>query len=460
MRALAVRTLSWTVFAGLLALIALLPIPYGAVQAWWISLFEVAVFAATILWIIEGLLSGKGVVKEHEVLLPLLLIVLFALVQTVPLSHSTIAGVSITRTISADPFETRRFILVLLAHTLVLAMLLRFADTRSRLRILTYVIIGSGMGVAVFGLLRFALQPQQGGFILHYLKGETGFGPFINRDHFSFLMEIAMGLIVGLAIFGGLGKWKLRLFFGLGLTMWLATSLSSSRGGASALVCQIMLGSFLAISDRSEILRGPFARTLRRASRSLPVRLAALVAILIVIVAASIWIGGDRFRYSVEMMPAEIGVDPSEYSVRRADIWQAGWQLFKAYPIVGTGFGGFSAAITRYHEKAGIYTIRQAHNDYLEILTSGGLIAAALGIWFIFGIYRVVAARLRTDSGFILAARWGAVIAFFGVAIHSFVDFGLHVPGNSIALMAVLAISLVDVGRKAVKGSARRVASF
>jgi O-antigen ligase len=386
--------------------------------------------------------------------------VLFALIQTVPLSSATVGGVSINRTISADPFETRQFTAELLAHTLVLAMLIRFTNTKSRLRILTYVVIGSGMGIALFGLLRFVLQPQQGGFLLHYLKGETGFGPFINRDHFAFLMEISMGLIVGLVTFGRLRKRKLRLCFGCGLIIWLATSLSSSRGGVSAMVCQIMLGFFLAMADRSEILRSPFTRTLRRAFRSLTVRVVVLVTILVLIVAASIWVGGDKFRYNVEMTPTEIDVNPSADSVKRADIWLAGWQLFKAHPIAGSGFGGFSAGITRYHEKSGIYAIRQAHNDYLEVLTSGGLIAAALGIWFVFGVYRVVSPRLRTESGFVLAVRWGAVIAFFGVAIHSFVDFGLHVPGNSIALMAVLAISLVDVGRKAVKGTARRVRSF
>ncbi len=277
----------------------------------------------TILWIIEGLLSGQGIVKEHEVLLPLLLIVLFALFQTVPLTSSTVAGVSIKRTISADAFETRQFTVDLLAHTLVLAMLIRFINTRSRLRTLTYAVVGSGLGIAVFGLLRFVLQPQQGGFLLHYLKGETGFGPFINRDHFSFLMEMSMGLILGLVVFGRLHKRKLRLFFGFGLTIWLATSLSSSRGGVSAMVCQIMLGFFLAMADRSEILRSPFTRTLRRAFRSLTVRVATLVTILILIVAASIWVGGDKFRYNVEMMPAEIGVNPSADSVKRADIWLA-----------------------------------------------------------------------------------------------------------------------------------------
>src|SRR5713226_6765853 len=125
---IAARTLSWTVFATLLGLIMLLPFPYGSVQAWWIALFEVIVFIATILWIIEGLFSGSWFVKEHRVLIPLAVIVLFALVQAVPLAFpaARIGGVEITKTISADPFETKQFAKDLLAHLLVLAMLIRF----------------------------------------------------------------------------------------------------------------------------------------------------------------------------------------------------------------------------------------------------------------------------------------------------------------------------------------------
>lgn len=155
-----IRALSWAVFATLLGIIFLLPFPYGSTQAWWIALFEVVVFIATILWIVEGLVSGSWLIKEHRVLIPLAVIVLFALAQTVPLAFhaATVGGVQITRTISADPFETKQFAWDLLAHLLVLAMLIRFTDSESRLRTLTYVVIGTGMAIAMFGLLRFSLQ--------------------------------------------------------------------------------------------------------------------------------------------------------------------------------------------------------------------------------------------------------------------------------------------------------------
>ena len=138
--------------------------------------------------------------------------------------------------------------------------------------------------------------------------------------------------------------------------------------------------------------------------------------------------------------------------MRRADIWKAGWRLFEAHPIAGSGFGGFSAAITKYHQKSGGAAILgQAHNDYLEILTSGGLIGAALSMWFVLGLYKLVATRIHSDSGFLRAARAGGMIGVFGVAIHSLVEFGLHVPGNSVVLLALLAISIVDVRRDVTK---------
>lgn len=270
-------------------------------------------------------------------------------------------------------------------------------------------------------------------------------------------MEMTLGLIAGLAIFGGIGKRKLQIFFACGIIIWISTSLSNSRGGIFATVCQIMLGFLLAISGkRISVGRGPFERLLRFASGSFTVRASALVAILIVVVAGTIWVGGDQLKLGVSMIPTEIGGDAEELSIRRADIWKAGWRSFAAHPIVGSGFGAFSAAATKYHEKAGVSTVRQAHNDYLEILTSGGLIGAALGLWFVFRFSRFVAGRMRRDSGFVLAAHWGAIIGLFGVAIHSFVEFGLHVPGNSVVFMALLAIAMVDVGRKAAEENAGR----
>ena len=47
------------VFYSLIALIALVAVPYGTVEPWWEAVFECAVFFLGLLWIIQGLLSGS-----------------------------------------------------------------------------------------------------------------------------------------------------------------------------------------------------------------------------------------------------------------------------------------------------------------------------------------------------------------------------------------------------------------
>src|SRR5450432_1852172 len=47
------------VFVSLLALTVLVAIPFGAVEPWWTSLYECAVFFLAALWIGQGLFTGS-----------------------------------------------------------------------------------------------------------------------------------------------------------------------------------------------------------------------------------------------------------------------------------------------------------------------------------------------------------------------------------------------------------------
>lgn len=433
-------------FASLLTLMVLLPIPYGSVQAWWIALFEFVVFILTFMWISEGLFRGSWLVKEHRALIPLIVIGLYSFLQSIPIFFSSVAigNVEITRSISADPFETKLFAVNLVAHTLFFALLVKFTDSEVRFRTLTYVVIGIGVASAVFGLVRFATQSGDSSFALHYLKPQVGFGYFINKNHFAFLLEIAFGVMAGLAIFRGITKRAILLFLGCTVVIWVAVSLSSSRGGIFALICQMMLGLVLLVSMERDVTdRSQFEKVLKAISSSGVLRAATVGVMLLLVVLGTFWLGGDNLDKGVSKLPREFGFD--QETVRRADIWKASWALFKAHPIVGCGFGGYSAAITKYHDGVGNIAPKQAHNDYLEVLANGGLIGAALGIWFFFGVGKALATRIKSDAGFILAARWGAIIALFGVAIHSLVEFGMHLVGNSAVFVALLAIATVNV---------------
>ncbi|HKC66056.1 MAG TPA: hypothetical protein VKB86_20600, partial [Pyrinomonadaceae bacterium] len=101
------RALGLAIFYSLLALIILVAIPYGTVEPWWEALFECTVFVLAAVWIVEGMLSRKWLVREHRIFLPILLLILYAFIQTLPIlpENSTGTNLKLWGAISADPYE-------------------------------------------------------------------------------------------------------------------------------------------------------------------------------------------------------------------------------------------------------------------------------------------------------------------------------------------------------------------
>jgi hypothetical protein len=73
---------------------------------------------------------------------------------------------------------------------------------------------------------------------------------------------------------------------------------------------------------------------------------------------------------------------------RRSQMWYATWQMIKGHPTSGTGFGAYWRAIDGYYDAIGEFVPKQAHNDYLEIIASGGLAAVALTAWFVTAVVK------------------------------------------------------------------------
>jgi len=83
-------------------------------------------------------------------------------------------------------------------------------------------------------------------------------------------------------------------------------------------------------------------------------------------------------------------------------------------------------------------TPQEAHNDYLELLSSGGVVGLALGVWFAVVVFNAVRRSFSSDTGYGRAVRIGAILGITGVAAHSLVDFGLHILINAIVFLALV----------------------
>jgi O-antigen ligase len=439
------------IFGSLLAIIFLTAIPYGTAEPWWTALFECAIFALTILWIVEGFLSGSWLVRTHWLLLPLLILVAYCLAQTLPLAVREVAGVQVRQTLSADPYQTRLVALKLLALTLAAAMLLRYTNSTRRLHALIYTVIGVVLLSALFGIIRQTTQRESIGFVLPYLRKGSGYGQFINKNHFAFLAEMALGLMIGI-VAGGVRRDHILIYLALALPVWTALVLSNSRGGLFAMLAQLLFLGLLWASLRSgkEPEEDSHASLIVRIIRSTLLRAVLLVCLISIVFVGAIWIGGERLATSLEAVPGEMSSESPEDNIgaSRKAIWRATWEMVKAHPITGVGFGGYHAAIPQYHQASGRMTPREAHNDYLELLASGGVVGLCILIWFVWIFIRRVRERLRVSNKFARAATVGALTGLFGVAVHSFVDFGLHITINALVLLALVCIATCEVSEK------------
>ena len=440
------RILDPFIFYSLLVVFVVTAVPYGTVEPWWKALFECAMFALALLWIAEGMLSGKWLVRQHRLLIPLLALVVFTVIQTTLPLRSTSASLGPggrLQPLSFSPYDTQLFVYHLVALIVAAGLLLRYTTTRSRLKSLVYVVIGIGLLSTAFGLLRLAFQsnlPESG----------VGFGQFINHNHFAFLAEMSLGLVLGLMLIRPVAFTRLVWCLVMAISMWVAVVLSGSRGGLASITGQVLFVAlliFIAKPGRELLKEGNRRQRVQRLGPFLVTRVVLISSLLIVMGLSVVWVGGDPLASQLESIPNEFGVkDSDKYSrTYRSKIWPTTLEVIKDHPLSGVGFGGYWIAITKYHNASGEFTPQQAHNDYLELLASGGLIGVMIGLWFIGRICKSVVIRLRHSDPLLTALSIGALAGVFAIAIHSIVDFGLHVTINALVFGALLVIATVTI---------------
>lgn len=447
----ATALLDVVVFYSLLVLIVVLAVPYGAVEAWWESIFECAVFALTALWIVEGLLRGSWRIGNVRLFAPLLALAAFAFLQTWSWQETTAeAGIAsqVWTAISADPHETQRFAVKLLALTLTGALLQSHITSRRRFMALINVVIFIGVASAVFGVVRQTAQHDEG-FLLAYLRPGEGYGQFINRNHFAFLMEMAFGLALGLVVGGAARRDRLLVYAAAMIPLWAGLVLSNSRGGIGSLLSQILFTAlmfgFVRSYSTADEFEGVSAR-LARIGRSAVARLVLVCCLAVGMAIGIVWMGGDPLANRMETLASDLNVSGQQQRAdeSRVEIWRATWRLVKAHPVTGSGFGAYGVAISEHHDSSGEMVPRQAHNDYLELLANGGFIGGLIGLWFLVALIRRVREEFRSVDVFRRAVCFGAMVGIFGVATHSLVDFGLHITINSVVFLALVVIATMD----------------
>src|SRR5258708_8810755 len=287
------------IFYSLIVLIPLVAIPYGAVAPWWEAIFECTVFLLGLLWIVHGLWSGSWLIGDARVFYPLIALVLFATLHSIALWQMDSAGNKVWYSISADAFESWRFALKTAALALASILLIRYTTNRQRLSALVHAIIGVGVACALFGIMRQAMQHSPG-FLLPLLRPDVGYAQFINKNHFAYLMEMGIGLAAGVAIVRSGRRERILIYLAALLLMLVALILCNSRGGRLALVAQVVFAPTIFLNVHSAA-----KQTGKSWVRSMAIKAAVVVSLLLLIIGGAVLIGGDRLATGADTAAIE-----------------------------------------------------------------------------------------------------------------------------------------------------------
>lgn len=451
---------------GLIALLFLAPLPFGAVPVRGRLALELGALALGLLWTVRALLRPVRLLSR-PMLAGLCGLLLLGLVQIVPTSPVLVGLVSprtvelreatqpqgedraaeqrllgadpvrfsASPTLSLDPGATASA----LRTGTALACLLLVATTVAQVRGaggLCGALLASAAFQALYGLLVVATGheriwnlPKQA-----YLGSATG--TFVNRNHFACFL--AMSLACGAALIlhnlrAGASPPSRRRF-----AAWLGGE--GSRNLILALLLVLGLAGLLASLSRAGIALGLLALTLTvmAAGRSHRLRTRAVIAVL-VIAAASVpvaQLGAERLttRYA----------HATEDLVRpglRSTAWTDTVAMAVAYPWAGAGFGTFGTVYPAHRSPEVRRFLAHAHNDLLQAGAEGGLVGLLFLALLLGPLLGVIIRSLAGGKGPLAV---GLAAGLSALLLHSLIDFNLHIPANA-ATGAVLAGALMGL---------------
>lgn len=397
---------STALYVGILGVVLWSPLPFGSIEPWAVGLLRIAACALVAVWAVWCARRGALVVSSSAIQLPLYLAAGYALLQWVT-------------SISLDPFSSRQSAVTLLAMAVLLSIALVALDGRRRLERAATALFWTGFGLSVLGILQY-LSGTRDIYWLRESPVVNFFGPFVNKNHFAGLMELALPMGLGLLVTGAVPRERRPLMLFAALVISVAVALSRSRAGLLCLALEIFALGWAAVA--SSEARVPAI-----------VRTAVLGAVLVGGAAAGVfWLGSEPLTRGFADLPAEAA---GQEATGRQAIWRSTLALIGEHPVLGAGIGAYGTAIVAHWPATERVQLNYAHNDYLQVVADAGIVGAVLVILFAIVLTHSLIRGLRHTDTVLKGVALGAGIGVIGLAIHSIVDFNLQIPSNALTYL-------------------------
>jgi O-antigen ligase len=258
------------------------------------------------------------------------------------------------------------------------------------------------------------------------------FGPYFNPTNLAGVMELAVPALTGFA-------WT-RLRRNGRAALYEGAFAATAAGAVFCLAAGVASASKLAVAL---LVTGLVALGLLGA-KTMSMRLAVVGVAVAAVSIGGLLVSGTRLGERVEQF---VGRSQDAMLLEgRLVVWQASGEMFRDFPITGSGFGSFAEVFARYLPAGAANRWSHAHNDYVEVLLGGGLVAALLVLWLAVGFGRQVIRSIPSVES-ISPGRLGLIIGVVSLAVHAFFDFNHQIPANALLWLFCCAL-LVAVNRR------------
>ncbi len=415
------------------------PLAFGTVELWSLATVEVLTGIAAVLLFASAWFSRKNLYFIPG-LIPLLLLLLFILLQLIPfpagfvrlVSPASYAAYAPVLSLSGGEWipltinqkATLQEFFRISCYSVFYILTIQLLSIDGRLKKTVFTVVGLAAAIAMLAIVQQVGSPDKIYWIRTVPENASPFGPWVNPNQFAGFMEMMSPLALGLFLFY---KPRVRsdetsrarivgfftmpgsnrhIFLGFSaILIALSVFVSLCRGG----ILTITLSAFVFM-------------LLFNINRPKQGRAAILVIVGCVVMAVS-WFGWDAI-----IAEFNHGINSSgELRDGRFALWGDSLRIIQSYFLFGSGFGTFIDVFPSFRSFPGFHIFDHAHNDYLELLTDGGIIGFVLAGWFVIAVLRHgwKMIRVRRDQ-YAVFLGIGAFTGIIAMLLHSVTDFNMH----------------------------------
>lgn len=419
-----------------LALLIIMPIPFGLNTGWAWPVVGAAVFLLLTLKLIELLrlryqqqLTDLPTPEPFRKASPLLLLLLAA---------HTWAGIQLLSGLSMAPHDTFINLIKGLSYTGCFALTLLLLSSHHRVEQIIWTLVISASIQSVYGVF-MVLSGMELTFIIEKTDfRNTATGTYINRNHLAGYLEMSIACGVGLLLartvdYQGNFRQRLRAFLKaitsnkiilrmLLVIMVIAMVMTRSRMGNTAFFSSLLVTGLLALF------------LMKQKTITTTILLSSLLVIDVLIVGT--FFGMEKLVERLETTTSE--------AESRDEVTLSTLGKIIDTPLTGIGAGAFTYAFPTFkHENVTTTKIyNNTHNDYAQFAVEYGLpVFAILLATVLISLWWSVSAMSKRRNRFHQGVGFGATMALIAIGVHSFVDFNLQIPANAFTFMLILALA-------------------